>query len=173
VRFTSPPYQVGNDLIMLERNVWSYNKKAGRIMKIPSNQAFGDTGFAYGDVVRLNMTDNYTAEILSQTDDSWLLNLQSKERNAPYYRIEFQVKKGSYMPVKATCIARNDMIIKTMEFTEVKAVNGKGKPTRIVVKSPYDPGEVSIMIMENEELKEYPDRIFNKRNLAMGQEERY
>ncbi len=173
VRFTAPPSQIGNDLIMLERNVWAYDQRAGRVMRVPSNQSFGGTGFSYGDVVRLNLADNYEAFLLEENGEQRLFDLRAKERDAPYFRIELTVNKTGYFPLRAVCYSRSNRVIKTMEYSGLKQVNGIVKPTRITVTSPYEPGESSVMIMESEELKSYPDRIFNKRNLAMRQEENF
>lgn len=162
-----------DDLIMLENNVWFYDVQAGRVMKIPSNQSFGGTDFSYGDVLRLNLTDNYEASILSQNEYIWILNLKAKNRNAPYYRIEYEIKKEGYIPVKGKCYGKNDEVIKTMEFAEVKEVNERLKPTKLTVASPYSEGAYSVMIFISEEFKNYPDKIFNKRNLALRMEENF
>jgi hypothetical protein len=173
VRFTSPKNMAGNDLLFIDQNVWTYDKKAQRTVKIPSNLTFGTTGFSFGDVVRLNMTDNYAASVSSRDDAKWVLNLTSRERNAPYFRIELEVKKDGFIPVKGTCFGRNNNIIKTMEYSDIKTVNGIKKPVKITVKSPLEPDQVSTMILLNEALKEYPDRIFNKNNLELRIEEQF
>ena len=68
VRFTAPARMVGSDLIMLDRNVWAYDTASGREVKIPTNQSFGGTGFSYGDVLRLNFSDNYLP-VVKAVDD--------------------------------------------------------------------------------------------------------
>ncbi|UCG70614.1 MAG: outer membrane lipoprotein-sorting protein [Thermoplasmata archaeon] len=162
-----------DDLIMIENNVWFYDVDAGRVMKIPSNQSFGSTDFSYGDVLRLNLTDNYEASILTQNKYIWVINLKAKNRNAPYYRIEYEIKKEGYVPVRGKCYGKNNEVIKTMEFTEVKEVNERLRPTKLIVASPYSEGDYSAMTFISEELKNYPDKIFNKRNLALRMEENF
>ncbi|MBU1627183.1 outer membrane lipoprotein-sorting protein [bacterium] len=162
-----------NDMAMIEENIWFYDVQSGRVMKIPSNQSFGGTDFSYGDVLRLNLTDNYEASILSQNKNNWFLNLKAKNRNAPYYRIEYEIKKEGYIPVKGTCYGKNDEVIKIMEFSEVKEINGRLKPTKITITSPHSKGAYSAMDFISEELKNYPDNIFNKRNLALRIEENH
>ena len=173
VRFLYPPHLVGNDLIMLERNVWQYEKRAGRTMRVPSNQSFGGTGFSYGDVARLNLSDNYSGEVVSENDELWTIDLKAKQRDTPYFRIVMKVKKQGFIPVLGTCYARSNSVIKTMEYSDVVEFNGKLKPSKITVRSPFVPDEVTVLTLESEVLKDYPDRIFNKRNLAARLEERY
>ncbi|HOC28380.1 MAG TPA: hypothetical protein PKH40_01750 [Treponemataceae bacterium] len=43
VRFSAPASMIGSDLLMLDRNVWLYDPKSAREMKIPSNQSFDST----------------------------------------------------------------------------------------------------------------------------------
>jgi outer membrane lipoprotein-sorting protein len=171
VRFVSPARQVGNDLIMLDRNVWSYDKKSGRIIKIPSNQAFGATDFSYGDVVRLNMTDNYRGEIVKEDGKTLTLKLSAIERDTPYAAIEVIVdKQGSY-PLEVKCYAKNDKLIKTIRYADVKQINGRTKPTKLTVISVYEPDNTSVMKLLQETPKQYPDHIFNKRVLETRQDE--
>ncbi len=173
VRFTAPAQMIESDLIMLERNVWSYNPKAGRIIMMPSNQSFGGTDFSYGDVVRLNLSDNYEGVIKSETNDSWILELTAKHRSAPYFRIEYEVRKNGFIPVKSVCYSKNGNLIKTLEFSDIRTYNNKQKPATITVNSPYEKGRVSIMTTDSEEPKDLPDNLFNKRNLPKRLEEKY
>jgi len=173
IRFLAPQSIVGDDLLFIDQNVWSLDKKSGRIMKIPSNLTFGATGFSFGDVVRLNMEDNYSAQIVKQDNSEWFVNLTSKDRNAPYYRIELEVKKNGCIPVKGICFGRNNKIIKTMEYEDVKSINNEMKPTKVIVKTPLLPGQLSTLILESETFKSFPDSIFNKDKLKEHLESRY
>jgi hypothetical protein len=173
VRITYPQDRIGNDIIMIEDNVWSYDMDSGRVIRVPSNLSYGGTDFSYGDIVRLNLSDNYTAEIKSEDSEFWILNLSAEERSAPYSRIELKVQKVTFIPVTGTCFSKNGKIIKTMDYSNIQEFNGKMKPSVITVSSPYNREDVSVMTILSEELKTYPDNIYNKRNLAMRLEENY
>lgn len=173
VRFSAPASSVGNDLIMLERNVWLYQKKAGRIVRVPSNLSFGGTGFSFGDIVRLNMTDSYNGEVVDQDEHAWKVELLGKDRGVPYDRIELTVAKDGFIPINATCYSRSGNVIKTIDYSEVEVVNGRRKPTVLTVRSPFADHEVSVMTFQAEMLLELPDHVFNRKNLALRLEERY
>lgn len=172
VRFTEPASSIGNDLIMLDRNVWMYQQSAGRTLRVPANLSFGDTGFSYGDIVRLNLKDNYDATVTNETDRQWVLDLTAKDRQSPYHRIEFTVAKDGFMPVKAVMLSRAGQVIKTIDYQNVKSVNGDEKPTELLVTSPLSPGEESTMTYEEETPMELPEQYFNRQNLALRLEER-
>ncbi len=172
VRFTAPAASIGNDLIMLDRNVWMYEQNAGRTLRVPANLSFGDTGFSYGDIVRLNLKDNYDATISQEADKQWVLDLTAKDRQSPYHRIEFTVAKDSFMPIKAVALSRAGQVIKTIEYQKVERVNGRDKPTELRVTSPLSPDEESTMTYTEETPMELPEQYFNRQNLALRLEER-
>lgn len=172
VRFSAPANMVGSDLLMLDRNVWLFDPKSGREMKIPSNQSFGGTGFSYGDVLRLNFSDNYAATIVSEGDAGWTLDLAAKERDAPYNRIELVISKD-YTPISGKCFTRTGELVKEMKYSRVSDAGGGKKPLVITVTSPLDPKDKSVLTIEKETLKSYPANIFNKKNLSARLEESY
>ena len=172
VRFTAPASSIGNDLIMLDRNVWMYQQNAGRTLRVPANLSFGDTGFSYGDIVRLNLKDNYSATITQETNKQWVLDLAAKDRQSPYYRIEFTIAKDSFIPIKAVALSGAGQVIKTIEYQKIKSVNGRDKPTELLVTSPLSPGEESTMTYEAETPMVLAEQFFNRQNLALRLEER-
>lgn len=171
VRFQAPARMVGNDLIMLDRNVWSYDAASGREIKIPSNQSFGGTGFSYGDVLRLNFSDNYAAVEKSSGPTGWTLELTAKDREAPYYRIVLDLGADKN-PLKGTCLTRAGAVVKTIEYSDVKDLGSGPRPVTITVRSPLNPQEVSTLTVTSEVRKSFPDNIFNKRNLATHLEDK-
>lgn len=172
VRVLTPRAQAGNDMLMVDQNVWAYDKRANRVMRVSSNQAFGGTGFSYGDIVRLNYSDNYTAVLTGQTAEQYELRLTAKDRNAPYHRIDLTVDRQGHWPVRSVHYARSGSVVKEVVYTKVEDVGAGRKPVLLTVVTPLDPGAVNVMTVVREEPKTLPDRIFNKRNLETRVEER-
>lgn len=172
VRFHEPASMVGQDLLMLDRNVWLYDPRAGREMRIPSNQSFGGTGFSYGDVLRLNFSDNYSAAIAGETASQWTLELTALRRDAPYERITLEVTRD-FNPVRGRCYSRAGELVKEMVYSNPAAVSGTVKPLTVTVSSPLDPAETSTLTIVSEQRTSYPQSIFNRRNLALRLEENY
>jgi outer membrane lipoprotein-sorting protein len=165
VRMTAPASEVGNDLLMIEQNVWAYERRINRVMKVPSNQAFGGTGFSYGDVVRLNFSDNYAPSLKAMNGETWTLELIAKDRGAPYYRILLEVSREGGWPVRGTCYSRNGRVVKEIQYSEIRDIGTGRKPVVVTVTSPLDPGAVNTLTLVKEEPMDLPDRIFNRRNL--------
>lgn len=172
VRFHAPANMVGSDLLMLDRNVWLYDPSSGREMKIPSNQSFGGTGFSYGDILRLNFSDNYTPVVAGEDAASWTLELTAKERDAPYNRITLVVSKA-YDPRSGKCYTRSGELVKEMVYSQVADAGGGKKPLVISVTSPLDPKDRSVLTITSERPKTYPAQVFNKKNLSARLEEQF
>lgn len=172
VRITAPSAQAGNDILMIEQNVWTYDRRANRVMKVGSNQSFGGTGFSYGDVVRLNFSDNYASVLTGEDAREYRLDLTAKDRNAPYYRIALTVAKAGGWPLKGVYYARNGSVVKEVTYSDVKDLGAGRKPAVLTVSSPLDPGAINILTLVREEPKIIPDRAFNKRNLETRMEEK-
>ncbi|HVO38934.1 MAG TPA: outer membrane lipoprotein-sorting protein [Spirochaetia bacterium] len=171
VRMIAPPAEAGNDLLMIEQNVWAYERRINRVMKVPSNQSFGGTGFSYGDVVRLNFSDNYTAALTAAGNETFTLELIAKERAAPYYRILLDVSREGGWPMKGVCFARNGSVVKEIRYSEIRDIGAGKKPVVVTVTSPLDPGAVNTLTLVTEEPRNLPDRVFNRRNLEARLEE--
>lgn len=171
LRVLAPARMLGNDMLFQERNVWVFDKKAGREMKIPANQSFGGTGFSYGDVLRLNYSSNFTPSISQTLADGWILELAAKERDAPYFRVTLEIA-SDYTPRKGTCWSRTGEVVKEMVWSLSKDVGTGLRPQTMTVTSPLDPGEVSVLTITKELRREYPDRIYNRRNLSARLEEK-
>lgn len=62
--------------------------------------------------------------------------------------------------------------IKTIEYQQIKNVNGRDKPTELSVTSPLSPGEESFMTYEAETPMVLAEQFFNRQNLALRLEER-
>ena len=171
VRFSAPASAISNDLIMLDRSVWQYNASSDREIRIPANQSFGDTGFSYGDVLRLNFSDNYTPKVTAEDEKTWTLDLVAKDRETTYYRVVLVVNKD-HSPVSGTCYTRNGAVVKTLAYSNPRDLGSGIKPVTITVTSPLDPNAVNTLTITKERIKDYPDNIFNKRNLSAHFEDR-
>lgn len=171
LRITFPPKIMGNDMLFQDRNVWVLDKKTSREMKIPANQSFGGTGLSYGDVLRLNYSSNFVPSIVETLEDGWILNLAAKERDAPYFRVVLEISRD-FSPRKGTCYSRTGEVVKTMVWEDLRDAGTGVRPQKLTVTSPLEPQAFSTLTIHRETREDYPDNIFNKRNLSARLEEK-
>lgn len=173
VRFTAPSSSVGKDLLMMDKTVWLYDARSDRVIRVPSNQAFGNTGFSYGDVVRLNFSSNYSADIVStNANDTYTMELKALRPDVPYYRVILQVS-SEFIPIQGDFYSQSGEIIKTMVYDSMGSTGSSIKPLRLTVYQPLLPNEKTILTIHSEKLIELPSQIFNRKNLSAKLEEQY
>jgi outer membrane lipoprotein-sorting protein len=100
-KFTSPASQRGIAFLSLPNDVMflylpAYEKER-RIASHIKNQTFAGTDFSYDDMESKPLSDEYDAEILSESDDTWVLKLIPKEGiESDYSREEVVINKNNY-----------------------------------------------------------------------------
>lgn len=173
LRYYYPDSWKGTNLLMIKEDIWIYDRNADRFMQVPRAMAFGGTDVAHGDMMRLNISNNYDGEIIAEDDTTWTLKLITTNKSMPYYGIEIVIDKEGYYPIDAVCFSKSGKHIKTIEYSELRELNGVVKPTKYTFLSPYEPDEYNIVTILDEKLAEYPDFIFNKWAMKNGVDEEY
>lgn len=161
LRYKAPERWKNTNMLMIKEDIWIYDRGSDRFMQVPRNLAFGGTDVAHGDMMRLNISQNYDGEIIDETDEYWQLELISNNKNVAYYGIRLTIDKENYYPIVAECFSKSGKHIKSIEYSDVKEMNGIMKPTKYTFLSPYEPDNYNVVTILNEALVEYEDHIFN------------
>ena len=111
--------------------------------------------------MRLDYSAEYNATILQQDESEYVLNLKAKEKTVAYDKLKMWVNKKHLLPTKIECYSASDMLIKTLEFKEMKDFgNDLIRPAVIETHSPLNKGYRSIMIFAEIKLRKFPDEVF-------------
>lgn len=161
LRYKAPERWENTNMLMIKEDIWIYDRGSDRFMQVPRNLAFGGTDVAHGDMMRLNISQNYDGEIMEETDQYWQLKLISNNKNVAYYGIHLTIDKENYYPIVAECFSKSGKHIKSIEYSDVKEMNGIMKPTKYTFLSPYEPDNYNVVTILKEELIDYEDHIFN------------
>lgn len=161
LRYVTPERWKETEMLMIKEDIWIYDRNADRIMQVPRSMAFGGTDIAHGDMLRLNISNKYDGKIIAEDEETWTIDLTTIDKNTPYHSIEIVINKKGKYPIVAKCFSKSKKHIKTIEYSEVKELNGVMKPTKYSFLSPYEPDKYSIINVLDEKLIEYPDYIFD------------
>ena len=99
-KFTAPASQMGIAFLSLPDDVMylylpAYEKER-RIASHVKNQTFAGTDFSYDDMESKPLSDEYNAELISQTADAWKLKLVPKPGiESDYSRQEIMINKDN------------------------------------------------------------------------------
>ena len=135
-KFTAPASQQGIAFLSLPEDVMyiylpAYEKER-RIASHVKNQTFAGTDFSYDDMESKPLSDEYDAELLSQTADAWKLKLVPKAGvESDYSRLEMLVNKDNNYLRQVDYYDRGGQKIKQMVNKKVEKVDGYWAATEI------------------------------------------
>ena len=165
--YISPASEKGRATLRLGDNMWLYIPNVGRPIRITSMQSVVGGIFNNADIMRLDYSVEYDATILEQNESEYILNLKARTQIVAYDRLKMWVDKKNIMVTKVECYAASGMLIKTLEFKNVKNFDdGIMRPAVIETSSSLYKGYRSLMIYSGMKLRNFPDEVFTLEYLS-------
>jgi outer membrane lipoprotein-sorting protein len=135
-KFTAPASQQGISFLSLPNDVMylylpAYEKER-RIASHVKNQTFAGTDFSYDDMESKPLSDEYDASLISQTSDTWKLDLKPKAGiETDYGRIEITIGKDNSYLRQADYFDRGGQQIKRLINKKIEKIDGYWAATEI------------------------------------------
>jgi outer membrane lipoprotein-sorting protein len=161
--FTYPIREKGRVILRRGEDMWMYLPSVGREIRVSLKQAMMATQFSHGDILRLDLLNDYTPKILGTETDCYILELKAKNKKTTYARIKYWIKIFDFMPIREEFFSLSGKLLKRLEYKEPKILAGKKRPTLFVMESMLKKGLITYLIIENMETRiDLSDRIFRK-----------
>ncbi len=169
--YLSPAREKGTKMLKLEDNLWIYSPSTDRTIQISGHmlrQSLMGSDLSYEDMMEdRKLTDIYDATLVGteQVDgqETFILELVAKVEDVAYYSRKLWVDAKHYVPVKEELFAKSGQLLKQTTLSEIKQVQGRWFPTKMVYKDMLKQGSgtefVVLSIKFNQEIPEY---IFTK-----------
>jgi len=169
--YISPAREQGTKMLKLATQLWIYSPSADRIIQISGHmlkQSVMGSDLSYEDMMDdRKLTDVYSAVIAgSEVIDgrnTWILVLTAKVSDVSYYSRRMWVDVERYVPIREELNARSGQLLKRTTLSEVKLIDGRWFPTKIIYKDMLKQGggtEFNITSVKfNQQI---PDYIFTK-----------
>jgi outer membrane lipoprotein-sorting protein len=149
VRVMAPAKDAGNGTLLLDNDMWSFNPKINRVIKIPSSmmgQSWMGSDFSNNDLAKADdLIDRYTHRLLAtETHDGHKLYvIESKpHETAPVVWGREVVKiRDDYILMEHAFYDQADVLVKRLVTTEVKQMGGKMVAARERMQRLDQPGE--------------------------------
>ena len=165
--FVSPASEKGRATLRLGENMWLYIPNVGKPIRITSLQSVVGGVFNNADIMRLDYAVEYDVKSMKDDQDQYLLELKAKTGTVAYDRLQMWVLKKELVPTKVECYAATGMLIKTLQFKEVKDIgDGVVRPAVMETDSPLYKGFKSIMISAKLKKRSLPDEAFTLNYLS-------
>ncbi|HEY9103443.1 outer membrane lipoprotein-sorting protein [Chitinimonas sp.] len=165
VMVTEPASDRGQILLMKGRDLWVFMPEVSQPIRIALSQRL--TGqVANGDLARANFASDYNPKILrSETiggENYHVLELNAVDKGVTYQRVVYWVRQKDFWPYKAEFYSLSNRLLKTCKYENFQTMEGKQRPTRLVMEDALRKGEQSVLEYSAMKLRDLPDKIFTK-----------
>lgn len=168
VQTVEPASERGQILLMKARDLWVFMPNVSQPVRLSLAQRL--TGqVANGDLARANFSGDYTPRLVRTEkidgQDHHVLELTAVDRGVTYARVILWVRASTSAPHKAEFYSLSDKLLKTCIYEEYKSLGGKLRPTRLIMQDALKQGEQSVLEYSAMQLRDIPDKVFDKEYL--------
>ncbi|MCK5683055.1 outer membrane lipoprotein-sorting protein [bacterium] len=157
--FLAPKTEIGRHTLRLGENMWLYIPNVGRPLRITSLQSVTGGLFNNSDIMRLDFSEEYNVVGIKKKENKLLL--RAKNKSIAYDKLILEFNPEKMLPVKIKCYTASDMLVKTLEFKNIKNFgDGVERPEIIETHSPLYKGYKSVMVYAKVKRKKLKDEIF-------------
>jgi outer membrane lipoprotein-sorting protein len=167
LEITEPAREKGKKILLTKDNLWMYIPSVSRPVRLSRKQSFMGSAFSNEDLMNSTMADDYDPEILDKKGELYLLSMKGKRRDVAYAKIEMWIHGKTKIPTEATYYGLSGKAIKKMEFSEIKELAGRMRPSRMLMIDLLEEGASTEVLMKTlVKLKTVPDYMFDQTQLG-------
>lgn len=165
IMVTEPAAERGQIILMKDRDLWVFMPDVSQPIRIALSQRL--TGqVANGDLARANFAADYNPRLLRTdtigNEKYHVLDLVAVDRSVTYQRVVYWVRQSDNWPYKAEFYSLSNRLLKTCSYENFQLMEGKQRPTRLVLTDALKGGEQSLLEYKNMKLRDLPDKVFTK-----------
>ncbi len=169
--YLSPAREQGTKMLKLEDQLWIYSPSTDRIIQISGHmlrQSVMGSDLSYEDMMDdRKLTEIYSAKVTGnetiEGSVTYLLELTARVDDAAYYSQKIWIDAERYVPLRQEMFARSGQILKRTTLSDIKQVQGRWFPMRMVYKDVLKEGSgTEFRITSVKFDQEIPEYIFTK-----------
>ena len=165
VMVTEPASERGQIILMKGRDLWVFMPDVSQPIRIALSQRL--TGqVANGDLARANFAGDYNPRLLRTetigSETYSVLELNAVDRGVTYQKVIYWVGQKDNWPFKAEFYSLSNRLLKTCKYEKYVMMEGRQRPTRLVMEDAMRSGEQSVLEYGNMKLRDLPDKVFTK-----------
>ncbi|MEN8118403.1 MAG: outer membrane lipoprotein-sorting protein, partial [Bacteroidota bacterium] len=140
--YLSPAREKGTKMLKLEKQLWIYSPSTDRIIQISGHmlrQSVMGSDLSYEDMMDdRKLTDLYTSIIIAEEEidgrKAVVLELTAKVEDVAYHLRKLWVDASRYVPLKEELYAKSGQLLKRTTLFDVKQIQGRWFPTKMIYK---------------------------------------
>ncbi len=173
VRFTNPE-DAGTKYLKLGDDLWIYFPSENDVVKISGHllkDGMMGSDVSYEDALDTDLLSERYNVAITGTDTiagnaCWVLTLEAKTKDAPYFKRTLWVDQKTYVAWKEDMFAKSERLLKQSRVLEVREVSGRHVSVRSEVENKLRKNSKTVFIMEKIAFDEpVSESLFTMRNL--------
>lgn len=177
MEYLAPDRDKGTRILKTDSQMWLYFPKAERVQKISGHmmrQGMMGSDVSYEDMMDdEDFEDLYTATVMGSEDldgrKCWKVEAIAKDSSVTYPKRVIWIDDALRIPSKQELYALSGMLLKTWTMSDVKVIDGKNVPMRMVITDSLKAGSSTTIVTE-EITFDVPlaEEVFSRRWLERG-----
>src|SRR5664279_314265 len=172
--YLSPAREQGTKMLKLDDQLWIFSPETDRIIQISGHmlrQSVMGSDLSYEDMMEdPHLLNHYTGKIDGEEkiDDRtcWVITLTANTADVAYQMQKVWIDKDRYIPLKKELYAKSGVLLKRMELSDIKQIQGRWFPEKMLFKDVLKEGEGTEFQIEEINFNiAIPDYIFSKASL--------
>jgi outer membrane lipoprotein-sorting protein len=170
VRFAAPARDANKLMLKSGNDLWFYDPSSKASIRMsPQQRLLGQA--ANGDVVTVNLSKDYIAELVGEEETmdgdriarkSYKLRLSANNQDVTYHRVEYWVDVSTHRPIKGRFYAESGKLLKTAYYRRYQPQLGLERPTETVIIDGLDSSWVTVMRYSEWRFRDVPDAWFQR-----------
>jgi len=169
--YLTPAREQGTKMLKLANQLWIYSPTSDRIIQISGHmlrQSVMGSDLSYEDMMDdRKLTEVYSARVTGEDvldgRNTWILVLTAKVSDVAYHARKMWIDTERYVPLREELYAKSGQLLKRTTLSEVKQIDGRWFPTKIVYKDMLKQGDGTEFLMTSVKFNQpIPDYIFTK-----------
>ncbi|HAM38873.1 MAG: hypothetical protein A2474_06130 [Elusimicrobia bacterium RIFOXYC2_FULL_34_12] len=166
IEFLEPAREKNKRILMVKDNMWMFVPGISRPIRLSGKDSFMGTSFSNRDLMDYDMNNDYKSSIIETTDEKYRLELKATNKNVTYPKVIMDVEKERLLPVYQELYTVSENLIKTIDYSDIKDLGGKLRPSVMVIKDVLTQGNETKVIIKNMIDKNINENIFSPQNIV-------
>ena len=177
MEYQTPKREKGTRMLKVDGQMWLYFPRAERVQKISGHmmrQGMMGSDVSYEDMMTsADFEDMYDAKVLGEEmvegRKHWKLEATAKDSSVSYPKRIIWIDDEYRIPTKQELYALSGLLLKTWTMSDIKQVDGKNVPMKMVISDELKKGSSTTIVTESITFDiPLQDQIFSRRWLERG-----
>lgn len=157
VAYLEPARDSGTKMLKVGEQMWIYLPRSERVQKISGHmmrQGMMGSDLSYEDMMTTeDFDERYDASVVGEVElagrKHWLLDANAKDPSVTYPRRKMWIDAEYLVPTKQELYAVSGMLLKTWSMEDIREIDGKNVPMKMVIVDELKEGSSTTMVTES------------------------